>query len=267
MAFYARRFIFNDIPSEFYGLYLGELSGSGETATSGSNDISPLTQKLFRKPTVLFYGAEQTPVLSFPLSIYSENEITAEDYSKISGWLFGQQNYGVLRICQNDMQSTYFNCFLTTPEITRIGNMIQSFTTTVICDSPWGWGENKTYYKNYIINATTYEANETITFFNESANSFYTYPTNMIISANVFGGSLTITNHTDAHRAFILTLSPFEVITMNCDLQFITSTISSYPLSQFNLKWLRLVRGYNELSIVGNIQNITITYPVAVKVA
>ena len=72
--FLARTFIFDDIPSETYNLELGELGNSGEATTSGSNNVELLTKKLFRRPVPLYYGAEQTPVLQFPLSAYSPED-------------------------------------------------------------------------------------------------------------------------------------------------------------------------------------------------
>jgi hypothetical protein len=263
MAFYATRFIFDEIPSEFYNLYLGEFSGGGEATTATSNDVILLTQKLFRKPTPLFWGTEQTPVLSFPLFVYSPDEITADAFSEISTWLFGQQTYKKLRLCQDDMVETYFNCFLTAPQIIRMGNIIQGFTTTVICDSPWGWKNSKYYDYTY---PDQYTITDNIAFFNESANAFYTYPTELVITGNVFGGSITIVNTTDNSRSFELDLVPNEVVTMNCDLQFISSNLVTYPLANFNLNWLRFLPNTNNIVISGNVKELEITMPVAVKV-
>jgi len=262
MPFYGRTFIYNGIPSEFFNCYIGDFGGEGESRTTGSNNVELLTQKLFRRPAPLLFGAEQTPVLTFPLSAYFQTELTAAEYSGVAGWLFGQQEYKPLRICQNDMEDTYFNCFLTEPDILRIGNMIQGFTTTVVCDAPWGWREPKKY--SYTYRGAT--ASGTIIFFNESANSFYTYPTELMITANRFGGSVTITNVTDNNRQFYITLSPYEIITMNCDLQFISSSIVTYPLENFNKNWLRFLKGRNDLTVLGNISAISITSPIAVKV-
>jgi hypothetical protein len=269
MAFYATRFIFNNKPSEFYNLYLGEFGGSGEATTAASSDVSLLTLKLFRRPVPLFWGAEQTPVLQFPLSIYSPDEISAPAFSEISTWLFGQQNYKTLRICQNDMIDTYFNCFLTAPQIMRMGNLIQGFGATVVCDAPWGWKTSKSYTYSY--NPYSYSIVDRFNFFNESANAFYTYPSQLVITANVYGGSVVIENVTDDtgtgnYRPFALTLSPNEVVTLDCDHQLISSTLVTYPLYNFNLNWLRFLPGINDIYITGNVQQIQITSPIAVKI-
>ena len=262
MAFYAEDFIFNNIPSEFYDLYIGEIDASGTSSTTGSNDVSLLTKKLFRRPVPLFFGAEQTPVLEFALSAYFRSEISAQAYPAVGSWLFGHQNYKVLRICQDDMQNIYFNAFFTSPEIMRIGNMIHGLTTRVICDAPWGWKDSSVYTESW----GGIGMSDTISYYNESSNNFYTYPTELKITANSVGGSVTITNQSDSNRQFILTLSGDEVVTINCDLQTISSDSVALPLARFNKNWLRFIKGVNTLLVVGNVASISITSPIAVKV-
>jgi phage-related protein len=262
MGFYASTFVFNSIPSEFFNIYLGTINDNGESVTTTSSDISPLVQKLFRRPSVLFWGAEQIPTLSFSLNMYSPDEITAESFSEISTWLFGQNNYQILRICQNDLVDVYFNCFLVEPQIIRVGNIIRGISCVVQCDSPWGWKPSKTYAYAY----TGYTITDAINLLNESANSFYTYPTNLVITANGYNGSVSIVNTSDTSRTSTWTLTANEVVTMDCDKQIITSTIATYPLANFNKNWLRLIRGYNNLVISGNISALSITSPIAVKI-
>ena len=83
MPFYADTMIFNGIPSELYNLYLGEVNDSGEASTETSQDISLLTNKLFRRPVPLFWGAESTPVLTFPL-IFKEFQELRNSRSRLS---------------------------------------------------------------------------------------------------------------------------------------------------------------------------------------
>ena len=81
-----------------------------------------------------------------------------------------------------------------------------------------------------------------------------------------YGGAVNIINTSDANRTFILTLLPNEVVTLNCDLQFISSTLVTYPLANFNQKWLRFIRGANNLTVIGNVDDISITAPIGVKI-
>ena len=188
MAFTARTFIFGETPSEFHNIFLGEFSGSGDSSNPTSSDIQPLTQKLFRRPVPLFFGSEQIPILSFPLSMYSEKEISAESFSEISTWLYASMEYKKLRICQPDMYEMYFNAFLTQPYIIRTGNIIHGTSCTVLCDSPFAWSYDRTFDYNY--NPNAYSITDNIPFLNISANNFYTYPTNLTITANIFGGNI-----------------------------------------------------------------------------
>jgi hypothetical protein len=269
MPFYGTSFLYKDIPSEQYDLYLGNINDSGEGTTSGSNDVNLLTQKLFRRPTLMLLGVEQSPNLSFPIYVYSPEEISALDYSQISAWLFGQQNYSKFQIVQEDMIDIYFNAFLTAPNIVRVGNFIKAFTTTVQCDSPWGFREPKTYTYTY---GDSYTINQDIIFLNESANAFYTYPTSFIVTANIFGGNFLLINHSDNERTFTLgtvtdPLLPNEVITMNPDQQLVSSNLTTYPLSKTSTNWIRFLPGYNLLTVSGNISSFSFTIPIAAKVA
>jgi phage-related protein len=266
MSFYGLSFIYDSTPSELYNLYLGSLNDGGESTTSGSANVNLLTEKLFRRPSLLFFGAEVSPVLQFTLPVYSPDEITAEDYSLIGKWLFATQNYKKLRICQADMSEIYFNCFLTNPQPVRAGNIIRAFTATAICDSPWGWRQPITLLYDYST-PEKYLISDTIDIVNRSANNFYTYPTSLVITANGFDGFVTITNSVEPTRVFTLGLVAGETITINCDTQTIVSDTQTYPLSSFNLNWLRFLPGLNTLSILGTITTLSISYPLAVKVA
>ena len=183
MAYYASNFMFDDIPSERFGLIIVS-DDSGESSTNASNNVNLITQEIFRRPKPYFYGVQQTPVLEFPIKFMTtEYEITASDSSIIQQWLFGQMNYKELRILQPDMQDIYYMCFLTDPQIIRIGNIVRGYSCTVKCDSPFAYGEeiNDVIIENnadYIDN--TYEIE------NKSENNYYTFPTLGLTTTDVF---------------------------------------------------------------------------------
>jgi len=107
MGFVAKTFIFNNIPSEFFGLELGYTGdsdeGGGEATYDTSSNSSLLTQKYIGIPALIFRSGANSST-SVPLIMYSTNDgMDAQTYSEISSWLFGQQNYATLRMCQNDM--------------------------------------------------------------------------------------------------------------------------------------------------------------------
>lgn len=268
MGFIARTFIFNDIPSEFFGLELGytgnSTEGGGEASYDASSNVSLLTQKIYRNPKPLFFGVEQLPTLQFPLTMYSTNDgIDAQSYGEISSWLFGKQSYSVLRLCQNDMIDVFANAILIDPKIEKIGNLIRSITCTVVADAPWFWKTPKTSLYSW---ADTQAISDTINYYNSSQNNYYTYPSDLTITANSFGGSVTLTNVSDNNRQFILTLLANEVVQINCQTQTIDSSLVTYPVQGFNMKFLRFKKGMNVLTVSGNVLSISITSEIAAKV-
>ncbi|MCK9371383.1 hypothetical protein M0R04_15825 [Candidatus Dojkabacteria bacterium] len=267
MPFYAKDFIYNGIPSQFYGLKFGEIDASGDSTSSASNQISIIQQKIFKNPVPYLYGVEQSEVLEFAVSIMSEAEIPSTKYSEISSWLFGKQNYGILRIMQNDMKGMYYKCFFTEPETIRVGNMIQGFTATVVCDSPWAWKEPKTH-TYYIATSPGSTGNFVTELYNYSANDYYTLPTSVIIQMGSGGGDIDIINADDNSRISTITgLTHWETITMNSQLQLISSDVERPEsiINNFNLKWLRLIKGNNRLRIRGDVKRLVVVYPVAHK--
>jgi len=239
MAFYARSFSYNDQPSEIFGLIITSTdSGEGSSPTS---NIEIKTQQIFRRPTPFFFGTSQNEVLSFDVSIRTtETEMTAEDAALAQEWLFSQQNYGILRIVQPDMEDYYFKCFFVDGQVVRVGNVIVGFDAKVICDSPFAWGVAKS--------VTYTESNKTYILLNESENNFYTYPYMVI---NINGGlcDFLIRNVTDNNREMSVTgLMIGETVTIDNDLQIITATQSVNPLNKFAspINFFRLVSGVNE---------------------
>lgn len=262
MAFYGYTFIFKDIPSEVYNLYISSPDG-GMVETSGSGDVELLTQKVFRNPKPYLLGVQQAPVLTFDVQFLSPDELLSEDVRLIQSWLFGQQTYNKLQIVQPDMQDIYYNCFITNPRIVRVGNLIRGISGTVICDSPFAWEYPKTFSLDYP-NGT---ANVNISIDNISDNTYYEFPS-VFIRMDDFGGTVRLTNNSDNGRVFEFTgLQAFEEITVDNEKCIITSNTGLRRLSNFNKNWFRLLNGLNNINAFGNFEHLEITYSPARKVA
>lgn len=258
MAFYAKTFIYNDVPSELYSMVIS--SNSGDETTNASPNLNIITQEIFRRPKPYFYGVQQTPVLEFPVSIRTtEVEITAEDAALTQKWLFGQMNYKKLRIVQPDMEDIYFNCFLVDPQIVRVGNMIRGFDAKVICDSPFAYGMTKT--ATY---TTNFASDQTFTIYNSSENLYYTYPTISFTITNAANRRFTIKNTSDNNRIMEFTnLQINETITIDNDLQIVTSSTGLKRISNMSspINFFRLLSGVNNIVVVsGGITNFTMSY-------
>ena len=257
MAFYASSFSFAGRASELYNLRIANLDESISNNSSGEIEI--LQKFIYKRPKPFFYGIHYNSTLSFPVSIFSPDEITAVDASYIANWLFFRPSYERLAIIQNDMDSIYFNCIMTSYETIRIGGVIYGFNATCQLDSSFGW----TYPKTSTYTFSSPPSGSIIQFFNDSHYVGYLYP-EMTITASNNSGSITITNYTDGSRVTSISgLSGSEVISLNCDLGIIESSIGERRLSTFNKNFLRLVPGINNLSISGSISSMSITYQFA----
>lgn len=260
MSFQAKSFVFDSTPSEMYDIVI---SSDGDTGTSPIGDIELMTTKIWRRPSVYLYGVSQKPVLQFPIILHNINGgLTAHDLSLISTWLFGQQNYKKLQIVQDDMFNIYFNCFFTQPEVVRIGNIIVGVKATIVCDSPFA----KTFPITHNTNYASPPSSASLVFDNYSDDSYYLFPT-VEFTITGAGGGVSITNTTDDGRIFSFeTLSPGETISVNNDLQIITSSLTLNRMAKFNKKFFRFLRGRNTLSVTGNINNLKFIYSLSKKI-
>ena len=255
MAFYSSNFIYDGIISSEYGLRISTFGGEEENFSLANVEL--ITQSIYRKPKVFLLGINQTPVLEIPITITVPQELSAEETSVISRWLFGQMGYKVLQILQPDMQYIYFNCIFTEPEIIKIGNITRGFNAVITCDSPYAWEYSKAI--TYAYNPNNFIVFDNIKINNTSDNPDYTYPT-VSFTMNKFGGYLNITNTSDSNRVFrFYDLLPNEVIEINNDLQTITSSTGQNRIENFNYYWFRYIPNLNEFIIEGNITEIEFT--------
>jgi phage-related protein len=215
-----------------------------------------MSQKLFRRSTPYFFGSSPSPVLSFEMSAFSEEEIDADLFQLIQKVFFSSRTYKRLQIDQYDLQNTYFSCILNNPKIVRVGNLLSGIKFDVNCNSPFAFKFPKTVVYNYTVPVV----DNTITFNNDSDDTGgYLYPST-IQTCNSFGGDISITNLDDSNRVSLLTgLLPNEIITIDSSLQTISSSTGLKRLSLFNKKFLRLVPGLNRLRIQGATSQFSMT--------
>lgn len=255
MGFYAKSFVYNEQPSELYNIEIASVDGGGTTNNKGSGQVDFIEQFIYRRPTPYFYGVYYSDKLTFPVSFFSPDEISAVDLSYIQNWLFGQLGYKRLTIVEPDMDDVYFNCIFTNPEIFRAGNVIYGVTADCICDSQFAY----TYPKTLSYSFSGSPSGSSIIFYNNSHYPGYLYPSlDFTMSSS---GSFSIVNQTDNDREFLFSgLSGSEVITVNNDLCIIESSLNVVRLPNFNKNFFRLVPGINRLVLTGNISEFNLTY-------
>ena len=260
MAFWAKSFVFDNIPSETYDLFIISDGASGVLTNVGSGSVTLFTKEIYRRQKPFFFGTQQSPTLQFDLTFGSLNPIEANKQMLIQPWLLGQSKYKKLQICQDDYGDVYFNCIMTSPEIVTIGNFAYSFKCTVICDSPFAWEFPKTYTVNNIATTTTFNFN------NISNNNDYMYPTlKFYLSATSTG--FTLVNTTLNETFSMSNLSNNEVITINCDLGIITSSLGLSRYSKLSGGFFRLKPLINNISIGTNLTKFEMIYQNARRVS
>lgn len=260
MAFKALQFIYNDIPSEQFGLYLISMENQGVMSNVGSCSVELYTQEIYSRSKPYFYNAKPSPVLQFDLNFSSLKPIDAYTQSKIQQWLFGHNRPYKLQIFQQDMYNIYFNCILTNPVNTTVGNNLYSFKCTVICDAPWAWECVKYQVHDNVAN------NSVITFINESDDNNYMKPI-LQFTLGSYETSVSIKNLNDDDNGFTMTgLQPNETIYIDSDTCIIKSSTNLLRYDNFDGTHINFVPNINKLSINGNLSKLIICYQNARKI-
>lgn len=262
MGFYAKNFIYDGIISSEYGLRIT----SDDSETVGSTRSEIISQNIYRRPKSFLLGVSNNEPLEMFVKLLVPDQLSALEDSVISRWLFGRMSYKKLQILQPDMQYLYYNCIFVEKQPIRYGNILRGYYANIVCDSPYAWEYPRTISYNY--GTSTYDINENIVINNTSDNDDYIYPS-MIFKTNTLGGYISILNASDSNREFRFdNLGANETITINNDLQIISSSTGQNRLPNFtNYNWMRYVREKNILTIRGNIESISFTHQFAKKVS
>lgn len=250
--FSAYSFIYDGVPCDIFGIYIADLDGDGQKETK-SFEASIRTVTPPGAYESVFLGYESKNPLTFPMTFVSDKEVDAYTHGKISKWLLNKNGFKKLQIIQPDLSSIIYYCIFTSMTDTSIGGYNHAFTVDVQTNSPYQYEKNKIISKVFITSGTQ-------TIVNNSDIDGYVYPDVKITLTS--GGNITIVNTSDNNRSFIITgLSTGEVITISGKCQSLVSSTEINRLDNFNLHWLRLKDGVNNLSVTGS---ATIEYTIPV---
>lgn len=260
MAFWSKTFIYDGIPSETYKLFIISPNANGVITNVGSTDVSIYSQKVYRNPKPYYFGVEMAPVLTFDLSFASLTPIDAYDQSAIQTWLFGHQYPRKLQVQQCDYEYLYFNCYLTNPEITHVGNFAYSFKCTAVCDAPWAWEFPKTreygplaYDEHIIVN-------------NQSDSTYYDFPI-VEFTLGTAMSDILVRNERDGSGFNFTGLVQGETIYMDGQRGIIRSSRDLNRFDNFDGRFLRLMRGLNNITIDGAVTSFKLTTQEARRVS
>ncbi len=255
MAFYGTTFVYNGTPSEIYGLKIASADQSGLVANPASGESETIEDFVYRRSVPFFYGVRINSRLEFPVTFFSENEITAVDANLIIDWLFDDLEYKKFIVCQADMDNQSANVRFTNAQTLRAGNLIYGIGGICKMDSQYFWEYPKTYQYTFSGNPVS----GSMVFNNLSSEKDYLKP-DLTLIVNSTGGDVTLINLSDANRAFTFTsLDPNEVISIDCDLGIVDSSIGTPRLSNFNKNFMRFKKGRNILSVAGAISQLDVS--------
>lgn len=263
MSFYGKTFLYDQIPSETYGLYILDFETSDKAETDAGSTTEPIEEWIYRRSKSYHYGNIMNTPLEFDLSVASFDPIPGFDRGKIEKWLLGRGNFKKLQICEDDISNVYFNAICTSAKSIYVGNVNRGLKLHFRCDSPWGWEYPKTLTHTF---AGDQIKNYTFDFYNDSDSDEYLYPI-VDFTLNSIGDGISIANVTTGDTAFTFTgISPNENIVVDNSLKTIVSSTSLLRLNNFNKSWLRLINGKNQLHVIGGIGTLKITTQFARKI-
>ncbi len=254
MTYQALSFIYDDVPSEKFGVFLCN-QDTGLNSFNGGGNVDIVTERASQDDVNHIVSIDYNKVFEFELMFGREEAPDKHMISLINTWLIGHQNYKELRIVQKDMSTVYYRCIMTDFEICSIGNVPYAFKCSVICDRPYGIGNTQVY--TYTIK----DGVNNLILRNTSNTTGITLPRLTFTTNGSDECDLKITNlNNNSYETIFTSLAENETIVLDCKLQKISSSTGARRLSNFNKHWLELVPNLNKLQVEGNVSNIKIEY-------
>lgn len=247
-------FTFAGQSSFMFGMVVCDVDGKGQSDVSFGNKASIIETRVLRRIRPVHYGVNyHEDPLEFTLVFGSETPKDRYEMEEIAMWLTGHQTYQWMSICQPDMEHLQFRCLIT--ELTPIshGWLPVAFQATVRCDCPYAY--------SYPFEVTYRFTNgDTLNFHNDSSVREYLRPI-VTITPDENCRNFSVTNNSDNGRVSAFTNAPASGLIAYMDnengILFAVSEDGSvndeYNLYQFfNLNFIRLVPGDNELTFTGS---------------
>lgn len=251
MAFWGCSFVFDEVPCEEYDLMMYDIGGTSNSSGKFASGVSIMEDKTAYRYTPFFYGTKIEDKLKFQLvfgvnqdRIDQDKYLERDELEAIATWLTGHNRYKWLYINQNDLTQIGYRCIITGLDLIEFGMVPYALRATVECDSPYAYLPPQSF--EYNIDGTA-----RIRFFNDSGHNGYYMP-KLEISPTT--RNFKIKNITDGNREFAFTNIPTSVSTIDVDNEYEIISFRDEeinPYLYFNYKFLRLVRGVNELQITG----------------
>jgi len=265
MGFLAKKFSYDRIPCEDYGLRIYDIDGNNNDATPFASVGELQTDVIPSKGRNFLYGRTFESPLEFnlvfgldPLFLKMNEYFDRYEMDAIANWLTGTNEYKWLDIEQPDLEVIRYHCVISELEPIQLSWLPWAFTAKITCDSPYAYMYPQKFH--YICNGTT-----NIDLISRSTINQLYYP-KLEIQLNG-SNEISIMNKScdNAEMKFSgLPQNYFLTISVDNDLGRITSSDESYSnmYQYFNFIWLPLKKGMNKLEVKGNcILDFTCEFP------
>lgn len=256
MGFIAKRFSYNRIPCEHFGLRIYDVDGNDNSATPFASTGELVTDVIPSKGRNFLYGRAFEEPLEFNLifGVDPENVLKMDDYldryeiGAIANWLAGHNTYQWLEIEQPDLEMIRYHCVISELQPIQLSWLPWAFSAKVVCDSPYGYMFPQKF--SYACTGT-----RDIKLLSRATINPWYYP-KLAIKLNG-SNNVSICNISCDNTELKFTGLPksnFLTINVDNDLCKIESSDDSYSnLYQYcNFKWFPLKRGMNQIRITGN---------------
>lgn len=254
MAFEGYEFIFDGVPCSKYDLILCNIESNKQSENIKLTSAGKLiTDRTLKKPSSILYGAEKNEPLTFNLVFVASPERMENnqpfdrfELQVITSWLSGHNNWKWLKIIQPDLETIRYKCLITDLTEITFGSYPWALGCTVTCDSPYG-------YMNQTEKSIVIGANRTHFLFRNRSSSNEVYYPKLEITMGV-SRNIEITNSSNKNNILKFTDLPTSVhrIVIDNEKQLIQNDSGLNIYNNFNFGWLGLVRGDNDISVLGD---------------
>lgn len=210
-------FIFDNIPSETFGLMIYFLDDEEKREMEFGTDVELIEDRLSSRTDPISYGVNVNQAMTFPLTFGSTEYLTDYDVDAILGWLTGHQQYKWLEYADGDHMMRY-KCHLNNMKSVYINGLPVAFTCDVVCDSQFS------YEYPLEVSYNVSDAAASFDIFNRSSYNGYIYP-EMDIKFDNDCNSLSIINIDDNDREFKINYFNRETYKTDTQEETITSTL------------------------------------------
>ena len=262
---YSTSFFYAGIELVDFGFIICSFDGSsGSTTVSAGSKITFNTVPVDKGRKYSLTGTQYDECIQSTFSIAKnpcknlsneEMRITNDEYRDIMRWLNRREflKFQIFDESDNTRDACYFNASFNVEKV-LIGGQLYGLTLTMTTDKPFGYGEEQIFTFNITNTSNSY------VLYDVSDEIGQTYP-NITITCNE-SGNLILTNETEDCVMVINNCSKGEVITINGEVQIITSSSSSHAIyDDFNFEFFKIGNTYDNRENI-----ITSTLPCTLEI-